>query len=56
MIAKYGCEAVSIELTRNLIFRRSRMSRMDYKAPIGPNDVDASQVRTGRELAELLSS
>ena len=56
MIAKYRREAVSIELTRNPIFRRSRMSRMDDKAPIGPNDVDASEVRTGRELVELLSS
>jgi hypothetical protein len=56
MIAKCEREAVSIELTRNPGFRRSRMSRMDDKAPIGPNDVDASEVRTGRELVELLSS
>jgi hypothetical protein len=32
------------------------MSRMDYEALIGPNDVDASEVRTARELVQLLSS
>jgi hypothetical protein len=30
-------------------------ARMDYKAPIEPKDVDASEVRTRREFVELLS-
>jgi hypothetical protein len=30
-------------------------ARMDYKAPIEPEDGDASEVRTRRELVELLS-
>src|ERR1700732_562094 len=30
-------------------------ARMDYKAPIDPKDVDASEARTRRELVELLS-
>src|SRR3981189_2126094 len=30
-------------------------ARLDYKAPIEPKDVDASEARTRRELVELLS-
>ena len=40
----------------NIQFPTMANARMDYKAPIGPKDVDASEVRTRRELVELLSS
>src|SRR5712675_1576852 len=39
----------------NIQFPTMANARLDYKAPIEPKDVDASEARTRRELVELLS-
>src|ERR1700704_2689489 len=39
----------------NIQFPTMANARLDYKAPIEPKDVDASEARNRRELVELLS-